>query len=185
MSESNFIAGSSRRNRETSRTDSGDTTRKAGRKPSSWSSTTESPNFALTASKIAFGSKRGALRLRREISFLLDDLLELEDPVDERLGAGGAAGDVDVDREEKVHPLDHAVRVLVEGAARVGAGSHPDHVLGLGHLFVQPYQPLGHLVRDGPGDDHQVRLPRGRPEDGAEPVEVVPGGAGLHQLDAT
>src|SRR3972149_9218913 len=107
MRESNFIAGSSRRNRETSRTDSGDTTRNAGRNPSSWSSTAASPNFALTASKIAFGSKRVPLRFRREISLLIDDLLELEDAVDERLGPGGAAGDVDVDRDEQVPPLDH------------------------------------------------------------------------------
>src|SRR4030067_2432112 len=98
MSESNFIGGSSRRYRETSRTDSGDTTRKARRKPSPWSSPPASPNFALTASKIAFGSKQVPLRLRREISLLLDDLLELEDAVDERLGAGGAAGGVDGDR---------------------------------------------------------------------------------------
>src|SRR3989304_5508692 len=110
MSESNFIAGSSRRYRETSRTDSGDTTRKAGRKPSPWNSTPASPNFALTAWKIAFGSKRFTFRLRLEFSFLLDDLLELEDAVDERLGAGGAAGDVAVDRDEQVHPLDNADR---------------------------------------------------------------------------
>src|SRR4030065_469792 len=98
MSESNFIARSSRRYRETSRTDSGDTPRKAGRKPSPWRTPPAAPNFALTASKIAFGSKQVPLRLRREISLLLDDLLELEDAVDERLGAGGAAGGVGVGR---------------------------------------------------------------------------------------
>src|SRR3972149_284347 len=121
MRESNCIAGSSRRNREISRTDSWETTTNAGRNPSSWSSTTASPNFPFTASKIAFGSNRVPLRLRREISLLLDDLLELEDAVDERLGPGGAAGDVDVDRDEQVHPLDHAVGVLVEG----GGPAHP------------------------------------------------------------
>src|SRR3989304_6608104 len=107
--ESNFIAVSARRNREIPRTDSGETTTNAGRNPSSWSSTTALPNFPLTASKIAFGSNRVPLRLRREISLLLDDLLELDDAVDERLGPGGAAGYVDIDRDEQVHPLDHAV----------------------------------------------------------------------------
>src|SRR3970040_1728508 len=115
MRESNFIAGSSRRNREISRTDSGETTTNAGRNPSSWSSTTASPNFPFTASKIAFGSNRVPLRLRREISLLLDDLLELEDAVDERLGPGGAAGDVDVDRDEQRAPRAHAVGGAVQG----------------------------------------------------------------------
>src|SRR3970282_2130876 len=170
MRESNFIAGSSRRNREISRTDSGETPTSAGRTPPSWISTPASPNFPFTASKIAFGSNRVPLRLRREISLLLDDLLELEDAVDERLGPGGAAGDVDVDRDEQVHPLDHAVGVLVEGAARVGAGAHRDDLFGVGHLLVEPYQPLGHLVRDGRGDDHQVRPARGRADTGGTPV---------------
>src|SRR3989304_3549107 len=98
MTEANFMAGWLRRKREISRTDSGGPTTNAGGNPSSWSSTPASPNFPFTASKIAFGSNRVPLRLRREISLLLDDLLELEDAVDERLGPWGAAGDVDVDR---------------------------------------------------------------------------------------
>jgi hypothetical protein len=45
-----------------------------------------------------FRFQRFPLRLRREISLLIDDLLQLDDAVDERLGAGGAPGDVDVSR---------------------------------------------------------------------------------------
>src|SRR5690606_40112432 len=43
--------------------------------------------------------------------------------------------------------------------------------------------PRGDLLVDRTGDDHEIRLPRRRPEDHPEPVEVVTGGTGRHHLD--
>ncbi|KAL6980062.1 hypothetical protein U1Q18_021713 [Sarracenia purpurea var. burkii] len=39
-----------------------------------------------------------------------------------------------------------------------------------------------HLVRESAGDDHTVGLPRARPEDDAEPIEVVASSAGMHHF---
>src|SRR5205823_2882406 len=66
----------------------------------------------------------------------LDALLKQDDALEQRLGAGRAPGDVDVDWDDLVDALGHRVRVPV-GAAAVGAGPHGDDVLGVGHLLVQ------------------------------------------------
>src|SRR5674476_267294 len=104
MRESKERLGSSLRNRETSFTAAGATTTKAGENPSPCSSTTASPNFPCSVSKIAWASNRFpfALRLGAVIFPLHDDLLQFHDPVDQRLGARGAAGDVDVHRDDQV-----------------------------------------------------------------------------------
>src|SRR2546430_12176141 len=68
---------------------------------------------------------------------VLDPLLEQHDALQEGLRPGRAARDVDVDRNDLVDPLGDAVGVPV-GAAAVGAAAHGDHVLGVGHLVVEP-----------------------------------------------
>src|SRR5512132_4722379 len=148
MRESKESAGSSFRYRAISRTAAGATTTKAGENPSDWSSTTASPNFPFSVSKIACASTGSVIpsRLRAVILLLHDDLLQAHDPVDQRLGARGAAGDVDVHGDQQVHALHHAVRILVERSARVGARPHRDHVFRLRHLFVEPLHPVRHLV---------------------------------------
>ena len=116
-------------------------------------------------------------RLRRDL------LLELEDALEQRLGPGRAARDVDVDRDDRVDTLGDGVGVPV-GAAGVGAGAERDDVLGLGHLVVEPADGGRHLVGHGAGHDHQVGLPRtGRERDDAEADEVVPGHRGGDELD--
>ena len=67
-----------------------------------------------------------------------------------------AARHVDVDRDELVDPLGHAVGVPVRSAA-VGAGTERDHVLRLGQLGVQPRDRRGHRVGQRAGDDEHVR----------------------------
>ena len=112
-----------------------------------------------------------------------DLLLELEDALEQRLGAGRAAGDVDVDRDDLVDALRHGVRVPVRAAA-VAARAEGDDVLRLGHLLVQALHGRGHLVRDRAGDDHQVGLARARREgDDAEADEVVAGHRRGDELD--
>src|SRR5207248_4156219 len=67
----------------------------------------------------------------------LDALLEEDDALEQRLGAGRAPGDVDVDGDDLVDAFGHRVRVPV-GAAAVGARPHRDDVLRVRHLLVQP-----------------------------------------------
>src|SRR3990172_9386428 len=102
MRESKESAGSSLRNRAIPLTAAGATTTKAGENPSDCSSTTASPNFPFSVSKIACASTGPVIpsRLRAVILLLHDDLLQAHDPVDQRLGARGAPGDVEVHRED-------------------------------------------------------------------------------------
>src|SRR5215472_4676276 len=74
-----------------------------------------------------------------------DLVLELQDPVDKRLGGGGTARDVDVDWHDAVAAAHHRVRVVIVAAA-VGAGPHRDDPARLGHLVVDFAQGRRHLV---------------------------------------
>src|SRR5438094_4486176 len=115
---------------------------------------------------------------------LADDLvLHAQQTLGERLGTRRAARNVDVHRDQLVHALADRVRVLEEAAAR-SARAHRDHVLRLRHLLVQKPAALGHLVGERSGHDHQIALPRRRARHAAEPIDVGPRPAGLHQLDA-
>src|SRR5438067_11884434 len=116
----------------------------------------------------------------------LEDLLaQPEHALGQRLGAWRAAGNVHVDRDDRVDALQRRVAVP-ELAAGARAVAHRDEPLGLGHLLVQPAEPRGHLVGDGAGDDHHVGLARTRTEDlGAEPREVMVGCGAGHHLDRT
>ena len=112
-----------------------------------------------------------------------DLLLQLEDALEQRLGAWRAPGHVDVDRDDRVDALGDRVGVPV-GAAGVGAGAERDDVLRLGHLVVEAPHGRRHLVGDRAGDDHQVGLPRtGRERDDPEADEVVPGHRRGDELD--
>ena len=82
-----------------------------------------------------------------------------------------------------LHAFQDVVAVFPVGAAAVGAAPHRDHVPGFGHLVVQGLDTGGHFQCDGSGDDHHIRLPRGPPEECAEPVEVVVAGARRHHFD--
>ena len=112
-----------------------------------------------------------------------DLLLEPDDPLEQRLGARRAPGDVDVDRDDRVDALGDAVGVPV-GPAGVAAGAERDDVLRLGHLVVEAAYRRRHLVGHRAGHDHEVGLPgTGREGDDAEPDEVVPGHRRGDELD--
>ncbi len=112
-----------------------------------------------------------------------DLLLELDDPVDERLGGRGAARHVHVHRHDAVAAADHRVAVVVVAAA-VGAGTHGDHPARLRHLVVHLAQGRGHLVAERAGHDHQIGLPwAGAEHLGAEAADVVARRGGMHHLD--
>ena len=106
---------------------------------------------------------------------VLDALLEQDDALEQRLGAGRAARHVDVDGDDLVDALGDRVGVPVRAAA-VGARPHGDHVLRVGHLLVEALDRRRHLVGDGAGDDDEVGLAgAGRERDDAEAHHVVAG----------
>src|SRR5271165_7089141 len=69
-------------------------------------------------------------------------------------------------------------------AAERGAGAHRDDPFRFGHLVVDSLYGKSHLVGDGTGHDHYVRLPRGESHYFcAKPRDVVTGTRGSHHLD--
>src|SRR5688572_11196159 len=99
-------------------------------------------------------------------------LLQCDESIQQRLGAGRTAGDVDIHRYEPVDPLEHIV-ALFEGSAGNRTRAHRDAILGLGHLIPQSHDLRCHLFGDGAGNDKQIRLARRRPKHfGAETRDV-------------
>jgi len=113
-----------------------------------------------------------------------DFFLQQHQPLHERLRPGGAAGYIDIHRDDLVHPLHHAVDVV--HAPGVGAAPHGDHPARLGHLLVEAEDGGCHLLEDRAGDDHQVSLPRRAAQHlGTEAGDVVAGGERSHHLHET
>src|SRR6478672_8116663 len=93
-------------------------------------STDAAPSMAASGtsrrrvSTMAEASMESARRLRAH-ALLIDLALELNDPVDERLGPRRAAWHEHVNRHDLIHALDD--RVVVEHAAAARARAHRDH----------------------------------------------------------
>src|SRR5690606_13622721 len=113
-----------------------------------------------------------------------DLLLKLQHPIEQRLRGRRAAGNIDVDRHDAVAPPHHRVGIVIVAAA-VGAGSHRDYPARLCHLIVDLAQGRRHLVAEGAGDDHDIRLSRTWAEDRTEAVQVIAAGGRVHHLHGT
>src|SRR6476661_8633228 len=98
-------------------------------RPAPTSSPTASPNWSRSRactpaeSSGISGTSPGRLAATDEPLLLLDLLLQLHQPLGERLGTRWAPGHVDVDRDHLVDAVAHRVRELEE-AATVGAAAH-------------------------------------------------------------
>src|SRR6476620_12583150 len=102
--------------------------------------------FLESASMMAVESISCRTAWRRRLgghSLLIDLFLELDDAVDERLGARWATRREHLDRHHLVDALDDGV--VVEHATHRGAGAHRNHPLGLRHLVVDAPQRGRHL----------------------------------------
>jgi hypothetical protein len=96
----------------------------------------------------------------------------------------GASGDVHIHGQNLIDSLHDAVDVV--HAARVGARTHGDDPLGLGHLFVKSEDHRGNLFKHRPGDNEQVCLPRGGTQHlGSESSQVVASGESRGLFDET
>src|ERR1035438_8267251 len=89
---------------------------------------------------------------------LVDLVLQLHQRVKQILRPRRAAGEVDIDRDNPIHALQHGVGI--ERSAHAGAGAHGDAPLRVRHLVPDAFQHRGHLEGDGARDDHQIALPR-------------------------
>lgn len=126
----------------------------------------------------------------RQIEFLasnrslaLNAILQVNNPLDQLFGTGGAARDVHVDGNEPVDSLDNAVGV--KDAPGRGASSHGDAPLRFIHLLPDALEHRKHLHHNSPSHDHQVALTRAEPKRfGSEPSDIVTTRSGRHQLDA-
>ena len=109
-------------------------------------------------------------------------LLQLKDPIHQRLGRWRTARNIDIDRHDPItSPRDRVAIVIVPATVRTAA--HRDHPARLGHLVVHLAQGRRHLVGERAGDDHDVGLARARAEDDAHAVLVVAGRGQVHHLD--
>ena len=110
--------------------------------------------------------------------------LKQHQPLEESLRPRGAAGDIDIHRNDLVYPLHHAVDIV--HAPRVGATPHGDHPPRFGHLLVQPEDGRSHLLEHRAGNHHQIGLARSPAQHfGAEAGDVVAGSEGGHHFDET
>src|SRR5206468_7684480 len=89
----------------------------------------------------------GGRGLLPEDRFPLDLFLQFEDSLDQGLGAGRAACNVDVHRNDLIDPLEDGVVVIVERSTTRGARSHGNDIAGLGHLLPQSADDGGDLDR--------------------------------------
>src|SRR5215207_8013945 len=126
--------------------------------------------------------ERGPRPLISYLALPFDLFLKRHNPEDQSFRSRWAARHVDIHGYNPVRSHEHGVAVE-ERSARDRAGAHRDDPLRLRHLLVEACHPLGHLRRNGAGDNHDVRLPRGSgKETGSKAVEVVVGHAGGHHL---
>src|SRR5947209_9662479 len=114
--------------------------------------------------------------------FGLDLRTELQEAVDQGFRSHGTARDEDVRGYECVRSFDDGVGVVI-GAATNRALAHGDDPLGFRHLLVQAAHRGTELQGDRTVQEEHVALPRGRPVNDAEPLDVVPRIRGRGHLD--
>ncbi|KAF5940545.1 hypothetical protein HYC85_021712 [Camellia sinensis] len=121
----------------------------------------------------------------KEILAPVDLLLQLEDSVKQGLGSRRATRNINVNWDNPVTTTNNRVRVMVISTT-ICTASHRDDPPWLGHLIIDPAIILaesgGHLIGESASDDHTIGLPRARPEDNAEAIQVVASSSGVHHF---
>jgi hypothetical protein len=124
------------------------------------------------------------MKARSNGSFRFDLFLEERQTLEDGLGPGRASGNVNIDRQDLIDTLDHAIDIV--HTAAVGARPHGHDPLGFGHLLVKAKNDGCYLFKDGPGRNEQIRLTgRASQNFGPESPDVVSGRVGYHLLDKT
>jgi hypothetical protein len=103
-----------------------------------------------------FGGASDLLPIGAERHFL-NLLVQLQNRVEQHLGARRTTWQVDIDGYYVVYTLND--RVVVEHPARGGAYPHRQNPFRLRHLVVYLTENRCHLLADSACDDHQIGLP--------------------------
>ena len=96
----------------------------------------------------------------------------LEDPIHQCLTRGWTPRHIDIDWYDSVAPSGDAVAVVIVSSS-IGATAHAHNPSRVRHLIVDLPQSRSHLVRECAGNDHNVRLPWGCPENDAESILII------------
>ena len=94
--------------------------------------------------------------------------------MEQRFGPGGAAGNIDVDRNHLIHAAAGGV-VRAKDAAADAAGAHGDDQPRIRCGIVRLPQRQFHVPGDRAGHQEHIRVPRGGHEVNAETLDVVNG----------
>src|SRR5262245_50859369 len=111
-----------------------------------------------------------------------DFFLQQQHAVEQCLGRGWTAGNVDIDRHDAIAAAHDRIGIVVITAA-VGAGAHRDDVARLRHLVVDLAQRGRHLVGQRPGHNHHIGLARRGTRRETETLSIVSRHRHLHHLD--
>lgn len=111
-------------------------------------------------------------------------LLQLKNPIHQRLARGRATGHIDVDGDDPIAPPRHAVTVVIVPSP-ISTRAHADHPAGFGHLVVDLAQSRSHLIGQSSSHDHHIRLAGRGAEDYAKTVLIIPRGREVHHLNGT
>ena len=113
----------------------------------------------------------------------IDFLLQSHECLEQSFRPRRATGNMHIHRNIAVDPLQHVIPLL-ERPSGDCASPHRNHILRLRHLVVEPNHLGRHLFGHRPRDDHQVSLPRRRPEDLCpEARHIVPRHGGRNHLN--
>src|ERR671919_2689656 len=82
-------------------------------------------------------------------------VLDPEKPLCQGFRPRGTARNIHVYRNDLVHPFTDRIGELKKPSA-VGAAAHRDDILRIRHLIVEQLGPLGHLISQRSGHDHQI-----------------------------
>ncbi len=104
--------------------------------------------------------------------------------MEQGLGSGWAAGDVNIHRQEAINTGDNRI-ALFEGPSPGGTGAHRQNVFGFRHLVVKPDNLWNHFFGNRARDNHHVCLARtGTHDFHAKAGEIVATGGGGDHFDS-
>jgi len=111
-------------------------------------------------------------------------LLKLKEAIHECFSGGGAAGHIDVNRDNSVTAPDNSIGVVII-ASTIGTATHAHHPTWLWHLIVDFSEGWGHLICESSRHNDNISLPRGGSEDNSIPVHIISGCSNVHHLHST
>src|SRR5699024_3126836 len=89
--------------------------------------------------------------------FITDFILDPHKRMQERVGAGRAAGNIGVHGQEIITPLNNAIAAV--HASRRGTGPHGNTPFGVRHLIPNSPDGMRHFIIYPSGNNHYITLP--------------------------